>query len=403
MSCLELGFDCQPGDVFFASSDIGWVVGHTYTYGPLLNGSATLLYEGKPNTGHPGVFWEIVNHYKVKSFYTSPTAMRFLKKEDPEGKSFKNYDLSCLKHFGIVGERTDLHTFNWIRHILPAHTTYNDTYWQTESGHTISANFAKPEILPTSPGSCIKPYPGWDVRVLNVEGEEVKPGELGYVVTKLPNPPSFMTSLWENEEAFLFKYMNQYPGYYMTGDAGYFSEDLGYLHISTRIDDVINTAGHRLSTSQIEESLLGHPALAEAAVVGCNDVLKGEVPLGMVVIKSGTKLDVKSLYKELVALVRKDIGPVAAYGTTIIVERLPKTKSGKILRGLLKNMLNGNEYKAPPTIENLDVVDEVMMQMRYAGFGVKVDIEFSPIKCGRNDNKVIEHAEMNDILGGKGT
>jgi propionyl-CoA synthetase len=282
---------------------------------------------------------------------------------------------------------------------LPSHTTYNDTYWQTETGHTISANFAKPEVLEPSPGSCIKPYPGFDVRVLNEAGKEVGPGELGFVCTKLPNPPSFMTTLWNNDEAFINKYLKQYPGYYMTGDAGYFAGDNNYLHISTRIDDVINTAGHRLSTSQIEESLLGHPALAEAAVIALTDELKGEIPLGLVVIKSGVKLDVATLKKDLVVLVRKDIGPVACYGSTIIVERLPKTKSGKILRGLMKKMLNGMDFKAPATIENLDAVDEVMCRMSQAGFGIRVDLEFSPTKIKGKGQGLIDFAEETELFG----
>jgi len=276
---VDLVFDLQPGDVFFATSDIGWVVGHTYnTYGPLQRGAATIIYEGKPNTGNPGVFWDIVQQYKVKSFYTSPTAMRFLRKEDPEGKYFKDYDVSCMKHFGIVGERTDVHTYHWIKGIIPEDCTYNDTWWQTETGHIISSNLTKPERHLCKPGSCTKSLPGFDVRVFSEEGKEVENGTHGYVVLKQPVPPSFMSTLWRNDDAFIEKYMAAYKGYYLTGDAGYYDTD-GHLHIMSRIDDVINTAGHRLSTAQIEETLLSHDALAEAAVVAAYDNLKGEIPV----------------------------------------------------------------------------------------------------------------------------
>jgi propionyl-CoA synthetase len=396
---LELAFDLGEGDVCFASTDLGWVVGHTFTYGPLLNGCATVLYEGKPNTGHPGVYWELMDLYKIKAFYTSPTAMRFLRREDPEGLSFKKWDVSSLKYFGIVGERTDLHTFKWIRDILPEGCTYNDTYWQTETGHVMSGNFAKPEVLDPTPGCCIKPYPGWDIRVLDEQGKQVENGKLGYIVSKLPNPPSFMSSLWNNEQAFVDKYMVQYPGYYMTGDMGYFDAEQGYLHISTRIDDVINTAGHRLSTSQIEESILGHDTIGEVAVVAANDELKGEVPIAYVTLKKGVTIDEKVLAKELAALVRKDIGPVASFSTTIVLNRLPKNKSGKVLRGVMKKMMNGESYTAPATIDNPGSIPEVMQKMLDNGFGVKRDIEFDATALTAEQQKVIEDAEANAIFG----
>jgi len=363
----------------FASSDIGWVVGHSFiTYGPLIRGATSIVYEGKPNTGHSGVFWEIINKYKVKVFYTSPTAMRFLRKQDPSGAAFKKYDVTCLKHFGIVGERTDLHTYSWIRDILHPGCSYNDTWWQTETGHIMSGNFAKPQQLEPTPGCCIKPFPGWDIRIVDEDGYPCKTGTSGFIVSKLPCPPSFMSTLWENDKAFIEKYFSQYNGYYMTGDNGYFDKKNGFLHIVGRIDDVINTAGHRLSTSQIEECCLGHKALVNAAVIGAYDNLKGEVPVGIVVLKVGLKYDTEKLKKELIQKVRTEIGPVAAFQNVLLVSSLPRTISGKTLRGVMKKMINGEDFKLPPTCANPEVIPEVLEVMKKNGFGVKKTITFDP-------------------------
>jgi propionyl-CoA synthetase len=284
---IELGFDLQKKETIFTTSDIGWVVGHSYiVYGPLLRGATTIMYEGKPNTPNPGAFFEICERRKVKVFYTSPTAARFLRKLDPTGEWPKKYDLSSVKVCGIVGERTDIHTYDYIKQIMPEDCLYNDTYWQTETGWFISANFMKPERFPTKGGSCTKPYPGYDVQILKDDCTQAHGQELGNVVIKLPLPPGFMYTLWNNDAYYVKKYMEQFPSYYCTSDSGYFDAQ-GYLNIMCRNDDIINTAGHRLSTAAMEEIVISHSAISESAVVGAREEIKGEIPVGFIVIKEG--------------------------------------------------------------------------------------------------------------------
>ena len=391
---VQLGFDLQAGDVMFSSSDIGWVVGHNFiVYGPLLRGAATVLFEGKPtNTPDPSAYWEICERLKAKVLYTSPTAIRAIRKEDPEAKFAKKHDLSSLKVCGIVGERTDLHTYEFLKGLLPADCLYNDTYWQTETGWFIAANFVAPQRFATKGGSCTKPYPGYDIRILDDHAEELQEkGQIGNVVAKLPCPPSFMSTLWNNDAFFEHKYMSAYPGYYLTGDAGYFDED-GYLHIMARIDDVINTAGHRLSTAQIEEVLIGNQKIAEAAVVGGLDDLKGEVPVAFVVVKSGVEFVEKDLIKDLNTKVRNDIGPVSSLGMVFVVHKLPKTRSGKILRGTLKRMYDGKDYGVPATIEDASVLPEIHELILKAGVGKKRgDIEFEDVPKSNHHELPYDH------------
>ena len=377
--CVQLAFDLNADDMMFSSSDIGWVVGHNYiVYGPLIRGATTVLYEGKPvGTPDPGAYWEICQRLKVKVFYTAPTAIRAIRKEDPQGVFAKKYDLSTIKVCGIVGERTDIHTYDYIKSLLPASCIYNDTYWQTETGYFIAANFVHPQQFPTKGGTCTKPYPGWDVRIMAEDGphELKEKNQIGNVVCKLPCPPAFMPTLWNNDDFFKEKYMKAYDGYYLTGDAGYFDDD-GYLNIMARIDDVINTAGHRLSTAQIEEVLIGNDLIAEAAVIGGLDELKGEVPVAFVVVKANIKYDEKVLIKDLNNKVRADIGPVSSLGMVFIVEKLPKTRSGKILRGTLKKMFDGKEYFTPATIEDATVLPVIQEQILKSGVGTKRTIQF---------------------------
>jgi propionyl-CoA synthetase len=356
---MELGFGFTKDSIIFATSDIGWVVGHSYmVYGPLLCGGTSIFYEGKP-VGTPDVkaYFSIVEKYKVDILYSSPTAIRSIKKEDPEATKVKECDISSLKVIGMVGERTDIYTYEYLKRLTPNDCLYNDTYWQTETGHFISANFMQPERFKTKGGSCTKAYPGYDIYIKDDSGQLVETAkELGHVVIKLPMPPGFMSGLWNNNEYFLKKYMEDFPGYYYTGDAGYFDED-GYLHILTRTDDVINVAGHRLSTAQMEECLLKHPDIAEAAVVGIKDGLKGQIPFGLVVLKSGHVKDINELTKEVIAIVRDEIGPVAFFQNMVIVPKLPKTRSGKILRATIKKIIDSEEWRYPETIDDSTTLD----------------------------------------------
>lgn len=372
-------FDLNFADIMFSSSDIGWVVGHNYiVYGPLIRGAATVLLEGKPvGTPDPSTYWEICERLKAKVLYTSPTAIRAIRREDPEGNFAKKHDLSSLKVCGIVGERTDIHTYEYIRSIIPKDCLYNDTYWQTETGVFIAANFTHPERFATKGGSCTKPYPGFDIHIMDEDGKELHDhNKIGNVVAKLPCPPSFMTTLWQNDAFYVEKYMSAYKGYYLTGDAGYFDED-GYLNIMSRIDDVINTAGHRLSTAQMEEVLLGNDKIAEAAVIGGIDDFRGEVPIAFVVVKNGVEYVEKDLIKDLGNKIRNDIGPVSSLGMVFIVNKLPKTRSGKILRGTLKKIYDGQEYGIPATIEDASVLPAINEQVTLAGVGKKRGIQFN--------------------------
>lgn len=394
MSSLHYGLGFDENSVMFATSDIGWVVGHSYlTYGPLLFGGQTVFYEGKP-VGTPDCtgYFRVIQKHKVTVLYTSPTAMRAIRRADPEAKKILPYDRSSLKVWGCVGERTDVHTYDLIDRLMPEGCLYTDTYWQTETGWFISANFFTPHRFPTKAGSCTKPFPGFDIRILNDEGEELtERNVLGNVVAKLPTPPSFMLSLWNNDPFFKEKYFSQFPGFYCTGDAGYFDSD-GYLNITSRTDDIINVAGHRLSTSQMEEAVLKNPALSAAIVVGVKDALKGQRPFGLVVLKDGADLPngKEGLVKKIIQTVRKEIGPVAFFKSCIVVDKLPKTRSGKILRGTVRRIIDGEPYKFPATIEDASALGHIEEMIKAAKINCGEDINF-----GDNANIEDQKKEMN--------
>lgn len=363
---MDIVFNIQPGDVWFAGSDIGWVVGHSFiVYGPLIRGGTTIFYEGKPvMTPDPGAFWRLVEQYKPHSIYCAPTAIRVIKKEDYHGDYIKKYDVSSLKSILLVGERCDPDTINWLEDKFP-NALLNDTWWQTETGWPICSNFGNLHMFPTNPGSCTKVVPGYNVAILDDNNEEVEPPTLGKVSIKCPPPPSFMLTLWGNDEAFVQKYFSDSPGYYTTGDAGYFNEN-GYLHIMTRMDDVINTAGHRLSTGRFEEVINEHPLIVESAVVGVWDQVRGEQPFALVIPASGIEYNEEQLKKEIIAKVRDDIGAFARLGGLIIVSKLPKTRSGKILRGTIKSIANKKKFNTPATIEDASVLEELTEQIHAA-------------------------------------
>ncbi|MGZ4432008.1 MAG: propionyl-CoA synthetase, partial [Gaiellales bacterium] len=317
-------YDTGPGDVYWAASDVGWVVGHSYiVYAPLLTGCTTVLYEGKPvGTPDPGAFWRVISQHGVKTLFTAPTAIRAIRKEDPEGEQLGRYDLSCFRYLFLAGERLDPDTYHWASRLLGVPVI--DHWWQTESGWPIAANCLGVERLPIRAGSAAKPVPGYDVRILDPEGDDMPVGTQGAVTIRLPLPPGSLTTLWNADDRFVSSYMSRYPGHYVTGDGGYLDED-GYLYVMGRVDDVINVAGHRLSTGAMEEVLATHPDVAECAVIGVPDDLKGQVPLGLVVLKAGADREEGELCDQLVALVREEIGPVAAFKQARIVQRLPKT------------------------------------------------------------------------------
>ena len=370
-------FDIHPGDVYFSGSDIGWVVGHSYTiYGPLIAGAATVMYEGKPvGTPDAGVLWRICERYNVRGMYSAPTALRVVRREDPNGKFMKECNLKNLNMISIAGERLDTTTFAWLHDHLPEHVIVNDNYWQTETAWSIGTNFVNLHTFKSKPGSCTKPAPGNLVEIMGEDGKPVPNGTLGKVCIKLPMPPSFMSTLYKNDQAFVEKYMTTVPGYYFTGDAGMFDQD-GYLHITTRVDDIINTAGHRLSTSQIEEVLTSHPDINEAAVIGVRDEVKGEIPVGFVVLKKDVFTYRSEIEKQCIQKVRHDIGPVASFKHCVIVEKLPKTRSGKTLRSVLRAMMNGIPPKIPPTIEDITVIEQIKQTIVQLGFGTSADFEY---------------------------
>lgn len=352
-------YDAQPGDVFWAASDVGWVVGHSYiVYAPLIMGCTTVLYEGKPiRTPDAGAFWRVVSEHKVKVMFTAPTGFRAIKKEDPEGDLFKKYDVSSLKYLFLAGERCDVATLNWAENLLQIPVI--DHWWQTESGWPMLANPAGLGLLPVVPGSAGKPVPGFEVQVLHNETHDLcGPHEEGAVVVKLPLPPGCLPTLWQNPDRFREGYLKSFPGYYFTGDGGYKNEE-GYVFITGRIDDVINVAGHRLSTAEMEEIVAAHPSVAECAVIGVEEQLKGQVPVGFVVLKSGIDLSNDALSQELAAMIRDKIGPIACFKQAITVQRLPKTRSGKILRRIMRCIADQKPYQAPSTIEDLSVLDEI--------------------------------------------
>ncbi|HSH43520.1 MAG TPA: propionyl-CoA synthetase [Arenicellales bacterium] len=363
-------YDTDAGDVYWAASDVGWVVGHSYiVYAPLLKGCTTVMFEGKPvGTPDAGAFWRVIAEYGVSVMFTAPTAFRAIKKEDPRGEYMKKYDLSKFRILFLAGERCDPDTLNWAEDVL--NVPVIDHWWQTESGWPIAANCMGIEQFEVKPGSPTKPVPGYDVRILGESGEEVAPGDMGAITVKLPLPPGTFPTLWNNDERYKQSYMERFPGYYLTGDAGYKDED-DYLWIMSRIDDVINVAGHRLSTGAMEEVLASHPDVAECAVLGAADEMKGQLPLGLVVLKAGVDRDESEIINELVALVREQIGPVAAFKQAAIVQRLPKTRSGKVLRGTMRKIADGESYTAPATIDDPAILDEISESLQQLGYPKK--------------------------------
>ena len=360
-------YGVEPGEVYWSASDVGWVVGHSYiVYAPLFHGNTTILYEGKPvGTPDAGAFWRVIAQHGVRVFFTAPTAFRAIKREDPTGEHIRLYDLSKFRTLFLAGERSDPPTLEWAQRQLGVPVI--DHWWQTETGWAVGSNCAGLGLLPVKPGSCSVPVPGWDVRVLDDEGRERPPGEQGNVVMRLPLAPGATPTLWNNDRGFRETYLSAYPGYYLTADAGYKDED-GYLWIMSRTDDVINVAGHRLSTGQMEEVLAAHPDIAECAVVGVADALKGEVPLGLVVLKAGSHRDRTALVAELVELVRQRIGPVASFKTATVVKKLPKTRSGKIVRGTVKKIADGEPWTMPATIDDPATLEEIRGSLAEIGY-----------------------------------
>lgn len=360
-------YNLRPGDVFWAASDVGWVVGHSYiVYAPLLNANTTILYEGKPvGTPDPGAFWRVIEEHKVNVLFTAPTAFRAIKKEDPDGNYLRKYDLSHFRTLYLAGERCDPDTLNWAEELLSVPVI--DHWWQTETGWAIASNCPGIENLPIKPGSPTKAVPGYDVQVLDEQAEAVEKGNIGNIVIKLPMPPGCLLTLWNNDQGFIDSYLSRYQGYYLTGDAGFADSD-DYLWIMSRIDDVINVAGHRLSTGAFEEVLASHPDVAECAVIGAADKLKGELPLGLVVLKTGVTKPHTEIIAELIALVRNKIGPVAAFKQAVIIERLPKTRSGKILRATMRSIADVKSFSIPATIEDPRILDEVEAALKTIGY-----------------------------------
>ncbi len=366
---MENIYGIKPGEVFWAASDVGWVVGHSYiVYAPLLFGATTLMYEGKPiGTPDAGAFWRVISDYKVAALFTAPTAFRAIKKEDPDGKHIGKYDLSHFRTLFLAGERADPDTVKWAETKLGVPVV--DHWWQTETGWAIAANPVGLGMLPVKHGSPTVPMPGFDVCVLDESGAPLPRGKLGAICIKLPLPPSCLPTLWNADERFRSAYLTTFPGYYETADAGYMDED-GYLYIMSRTDDIINVAGHRLSTGGMEEVLASHPNVAECAVLGIADDLKGQIPLGFIVLKSGVNRDADTIEKECVALVREKIGAVASLKTVITIARLPKTRSGKILRGTIRKIADKEDFKIPATIDDPLILTEITAAMKAKGLGV---------------------------------
>jgi propionyl-CoA synthetase len=363
-------YNIHPGDVFWTASDVGWVVGHSYiVYGPLLAGATTVMYEGKPvGTPDAGAFWRVISEHKVKALFTAPTAFRAIKKEDPNGALLKGYDLSHFETLFLAGERADPNTVQWAEDLLRVPVI--DHWWQTETGWAIAGNPVGLGALPVKHGSPTHPMPGYDLRVLNEANEEVPRGQTGALSIRLPMPPSCLPTLWRNDLRFIESYLTEYPGYYKTADAGYIDED-GYVFVMARTDDIINVAGHRLSTGGIEEVIANHPAVAECAVVGIADALKGQVPAGFVLLKAGVAQAHEEIEREIVELVRQKIGPVASFKIVVTVNRLPKTRSGKILRGTMRKIADGEAFRMPATIDDPATLEEIEQALRRKGFAQK--------------------------------
>ena len=371
---MKAVYNTDPGDVYWAGSDVGWVVGHSYiVYAPLLHGCTTIVYEGKPvRTPDAGAFWRVISEHKVNTFFTAPTAFRAVKKEDPEANLKKLYNISSLRTLFLAGERLDPPTYEWLKEILKedsgAGIPVVDHWWQTETGWAICSNPMGIEPHPVKNGSPTVAMPGYNVQVLDDEGNSCKPGETGNIVIHLPLPPSCLPTLWNDNDRFKQSYLSRYDGYYLTGDEGIKDED-NYIFVMGRTDDVINVAGHRLSTGEMEELIAGHPAVAECAVTGIDDELRGQVPVGFVVLKDGVEMSQEQMQKELVDIIRRDIGAVAYFRQSGIVKRLPKTRSGKILRKTIRKLAVETEVSVPPTIDDPIILDEIRDVMRERGIG----------------------------------
>ena len=362
-------FNVNPGDVYWAASDVGWVVGHSYiVYAPLLHGCTSIIYEGKPvGTPDAGAFWRVMSEHKVSCMFTAPTAMRAIKKEDPSGDLVKKYDMSFLQSQFLAGERCDPDTLKWTEELLKVPVI--DHWWQTETGWPIASNCLGLEQLPIKPGSPTCAVPSWNIEVLDPSCEPVKAGEIGAISIKLPLPPGALSTLWRNDKRFIESYMEDYPGYYQTGDAGIIDED-NYLHVMSRTDDIINVAGHRLSTGGMEQVLASHPDVAECAVLGVADSLKGQVPLGLLVLKDGIHKPDQEIVNDVIKLVREEIGPVASFRTAVVVDRLPKTRSGKILRGTIKLIAEAEPFDVPATIDDPVILDEIGDALSKIGYAI---------------------------------
>ena len=360
-------YNVDPGEVYWAASDVGWVVGHSYiVYAPLLHGCTTVVYEGKPvGTPDPGAFWRVISQHNVGTLFTAPTAFRAIRQQDPTGEHIGKYDLSGFRALFLAGERCDPDTLEWAIEKLKVPVI--DHWWQTETGWAIAANCLGIEPLPVKAGSPTRPVPGWDLRVLDLEGNEVPPGTIGAIAGKLPMPPGCTPTLWQADERFQKSYLSTFPGYYETGDAGYIDED-GYVFVMARTDDIINVAGHRLSTGAMEEVLASHPDVAECAVIGVHDQLKGQLPVGFLVLNAGVDRADDEIVTEVVKLVRERIGPVAAFKTATVVKRLPKTRSGKILRGTMRAIADGEDYKTPATIDDPAILGEITESLQEIGY-----------------------------------
>ena len=360
-------YNVDPGDVFWAASDVGWVVGHSYIcYGPLIHGNTTIVFEGKPvGTPDAGTFWRVISEHNVRSFFTAPTAFRAIKRDDPKGELIKDYDISCLNILYLAGERADPDTIHWAQRTLGVPVI--DHWWQTEIGYPAVCNPVGIELLPVKVGSPSVALPGFDIRVVDEGGKELPRGELGSIVIKLPLPPGTLPTLWNAEARFRKSYLTTFPGYYETGDAGMIDED-GYLYIMARTDDVINVAGHRLSTGAMEEVLASHEDVAECAVIGVSDDLKGQLPLGFLCLNKGCNRPHDEIVREVIKLVRDKIGPVAAFKLAVVVDRLPKTRSGKILRATMVKIADNQEYKMPATIDDPAILDEIRLALQPLGY-----------------------------------
>ncbi len=363
-------YGVKQGDVYWAASDIGWVVGHSYiVYGPLFKGCTTIVFEGKPvGTPDASVFWRVISQHKVNTLFTAPTAFRAIKREDPKAQLMSDFDLSCFNYLFLAGERLDPDTLRWAENCLKIPVI--DHWWQTETGWAIAANCIGLHSFDIKPGSPTKAAPGWDMAVLDNDGHPIKPGEIGAIVAKLPLPPGTLPTLWKNDERYKETYLNEFPGYYETSDAGFIDDD-GYVFVMARTDDIINVAGHRLSTGAMEEVIAEHPDVAECAVMGVDDKLKGQIPLGMMVLNAGVERDHDDIVKEVILQMRNKIGPVAAFKTAIVVKRLPKTRSGKILRGTMQSIADKKDYKVPATIDDYSILDEIKESLGTFGYGSK--------------------------------